>query len=202
MRARLALIASGERCELREVVLRDKPAALLATSPKGTVPVLVTPDGAVIEHSLDVMLWALRRNDPWGWLAPESASLDDLLALVTGCDGDFKTQLDRYKYPDRFVLVEGEPTPRDRGAAFLAMLDARLAASTHLAGERPSLADAALMPFVRQFSMVEPHWFAAQHWPHLQAWLVGWTGTAAFATAMHKYAAWAPGCPLVEFPAL
>lgn len=200
MRARLALIASGERCELREVVLRDKPAALLAASPKGTVPVMVTTEGTVIEHSLDVMLWALRRNDPSGWLAPDAASLEEMLALVTACDGDFKTQLDRYKYPGRFALVEGEPTPRDRGAAFLAMLDARLAASGHLAGQRPSLADAALMPFVRQFSMVEPHWFAAQPWSHLQAWLVASTGTAAFATAMHKYAPWAPDSPIVVFP--
>ena len=48
MRARMALWASGQHCELREVVLRDKPAELLAASPKGTVPVLVLADGTVI----------------------------------------------------------------------------------------------------------------------------------------------------------
>ncbi len=193
MRARLALIASGERCELREVVLRDKPAALLAASPKGTVPVLVTTEGAVIDQSLDIMLWTLRRHDPQGWLAPEGATLDEALALIAACDGDFKTQLDRYKYPNRFEVVQGEPSPRERGAAFLATLEARLASTGQLVGHRASLADAAVMPFVRQFSMVEPEWFATQPWPHLQAWLLAWTESATFAAAMHKYTAWTQG---------
>ena len=71
MRARMALLASGTVCELREIVLRAKPQELFAASPKGTVPVLVLPDGTVIEESLDIMLWALERNDPQHWLAPE-----------------------------------------------------------------------------------------------------------------------------------
>ena len=52
MRARLALAVSGTRCELREVVLRAKPAEMLEASPKGTVPVLVLPGGRVIDESL------------------------------------------------------------------------------------------------------------------------------------------------------
>ena len=55
MRARLALASSGEQVELREVVLRDKPAEMLAASPKGTVPVLVFADGGVLEESRDIM---------------------------------------------------------------------------------------------------------------------------------------------------
>ncbi len=199
MRARLALIASGERCELREIVLRDKPAELLAASPKGTVPVLVTAEGTVIEQSLDIMLWALRRHDPQGWLTPRGATLDEALALVADCDGDFKTQLDRYKYPGRSTLVEGEPSPRERGAAFLSALDVRLATTGQLVGGRTSLADAAVMPFVRQFSMVEPEWFAAQAWPHLQAWLLAWTQSTTYAAVMHKYIVWKPGVEGIVF---
>lgn len=60
MRARLALAVSGQRCELREVVLKAKPQGLLQASPKGTVPVLVLQDGKLIEQSLEVMLHALR----------------------------------------------------------------------------------------------------------------------------------------------
>ena len=41
MRARMALRYSGLAVALREVVLKEMPAALLACSPKGTVPVLV-----------------------------------------------------------------------------------------------------------------------------------------------------------------
>jgi len=68
MRARLALYASGMTVELREVSLRDKPASMLAVSPKASVPVLVLPDGDVIDESWDIMQWSLHRHDPDGWL--------------------------------------------------------------------------------------------------------------------------------------
>lgn len=103
MRARLALFASGTRCRLREVVLRDKPAALLQASPKGTVPVLVLSEGKVLEESLDIMLWALQQQDPQNWLAPEEGSLQAMLDLIQECDERFKHSLDRYKYPGRFT---------------------------------------------------------------------------------------------------
>ncbi|WP_413061499.1 glutathione S-transferase N-terminal domain-containing protein [Sphingomonas carotinifaciens] len=49
MRERLALGIGGVRHELREVRLSNKPAELLAASPKGTVPVLVTAEGVVLD---------------------------------------------------------------------------------------------------------------------------------------------------------
>ena len=55
MRARMALLVSGQTVELREIVLRAKPQAMLDASPKGTVPVLVLSDGRVIDQSLDIM---------------------------------------------------------------------------------------------------------------------------------------------------
>lgn len=200
MRARLALVAGGAQCELREIVLRDKPAQMLAASPKGTVPVLVLPDGLVIEQSLEVMLWALRRHDPQRWLQPEIGSLENMLALVATCDNDFKPQLDRYKYPARFDEAEG--SARERGAQFLRDLEARLSASAHLAGAHATLADAALMPFVRQFAMVDAAWFDAQPWPRLHAWLSDWIASELFARAMHKYTPWKAGEIGIDFPPL
>ena len=79
MRARLALAVSGTRCELREVKLSAKPEAMLAASPKGTVPVLVLPEGEVIAESIDIMRWALARHDPDGWL---DADDDALIAFL------------------------------------------------------------------------------------------------------------------------
>src|SRR5690625_164480 len=105
MRARLALAAAEQPCVLREVVLRNKPQALLDASPKGTVPVVVLPDATVIEESLDIMLWALNQHDPDGWLHPEQGNLEHMLELITHNDGPFKAHLDRYKYPNRFELV-------------------------------------------------------------------------------------------------
>jgi glutathione S-transferase len=198
MRARLALASSGERCELREVVLKNKPAEMLAASPKGTVPVLVLPEGAVLEQSLDIMLWALRRSDPERWLEPDAGTLDDMLALVAMCDNSFKPQLDRYKYPARF---DGSAAgARESGAQFLLQLEARLVGSGQLFGARASLADAAVMPFVRQFSMVDSAWFDSQPWPRLLAWLASWTGSVLFERAMQKYAPWAPGAAGVAYP--
>ena len=96
MRARMALLASRQPVILREVVLRDKPVALLAASPKGTVPVLVDTDGHVIDESMSIMHWALGRNDPDGWLDGHDA------ALIADNDAKFKHHLDRYKYPLRY----------------------------------------------------------------------------------------------------
>jgi len=198
MRARLALAASGEHCELREVVLKNKPAEMLAASSKGTVPVLVLSDATVLEQSLDIMLWALRRNDPLRWLEPDAGTLDDMLALVAERDEHFKPQLDRYKYPARF---EGSSAgARERGAQFLLELETRLAGSGQLFGARASLADAAVMPFVRQFAMVEPAWFETQPWPRLRAWLADWTASPLFERAMWKYAPWTPGETGVVYP--
>ena len=61
MRARMAVMQSGVTCELREVVLRGKLAPMLELSPKGTVPVLQLPDGAVLEESLRHALGADRQ---------------------------------------------------------------------------------------------------------------------------------------------
>lgn len=192
MRARLALAASGEPYELREVLLRDKPAELLAASPKGTVPVLVTAEGSVIDQSLDIMLWALRRHDPLGWLPPDEAAWADTLALIATCDTAFKQQLDRYKYPERHGGAAEAEAARAQGAEFLHALDARLAHAPQLAGGHATLVDAAVMPFVRQFSKVEPAWFAAQRWPQLRSWLDGWTDSALLADVMQKQARWTP----------
>ena len=200
MRARLALLAAGERCELREVVLRDKPAELVAVSPKATVPVLVTADGTVIDQSLDIMLWALRRHDPEAWLTPSDATLAEMLALIEACDRGFKPDLDRYKYPERHrAHVASDPgavdlpAPRERGAVFLHQLDTRLGYTRYLAGGDMALADAAIAPFVRQFAKVDSDWFAAQPWSRLHAWLDAWESSVEFAGVMHRYAAWKPG---------
>lgn len=199
MRARLAIAVSGQVCELREVVLRAKPPALLDASPKATVPVLVTTDGTVIDQSLDIMLWALRQNDPAGWLAPEEGGLVAMLDLIAECDGSFKSQLDRYKYPQRFELPGGEPY-REQAGTWLAKLDARLAARTFLFGGRAALADMAIAPFIRQFAHTDIDWFQGQPWPHLQAWLASWTQSDLFELAMGKYPVWSEGSSAVLFP--
>ena len=200
MRARFALEASGLTCELREVVLRDKPPELLAASAKATVPVLITTDGGLIDESLDIMCWALRKNDPQHWLLPQRGSLEDMLQLVARFDGGFKPHLDRYKYPGRFSGASVQD-PRAQCAAYLDELNALLRDNAYLFGSHATLADFAIAPFVRQFVHTDANWFAAQAWPQLQTWLADWQASAAFARVMHKYVPWKSGTPGVPFPA-
>jgi len=193
MRARLALLASGTICEIREVKLSAKPAELLAISPKATVPVLHLPDGRVIDESLDIMRWALARSDPEGWLD----RTDD--ALIAGNDGPFKHHLDRYKYPDRHGA---DPTEhRSAGLDRLRPLEARLRASPYLCGDAMGLADAALMPFVRQYAQTDRAWFDALPLPGLHAWLTQLTGSSLFEAAMVRLAPWKAGDAQILFPA-
>lgn len=185
MRARMALLVSGTACELREVKLRDKPAEMIAASPKATVPVLVLADGSVIDESIHIMRWALRRNDPEQWLEGGDA------ALIAANDGPFKVHLDRYKYPDRHGA---DPmVHRAQGLAMLAVLEARLADRPYLCGDRRSLADAAVMPFIRQFAAVDRDWFAAQKLPALQRWLAGLAESPLFVRAMAAHPQWRAG---------
>ena len=195
MRARLALHVSGIAVEHREVTLKNKPAHMLALSPKGTVPVLWLPEaqgavgGQVLDQSLDIMLWALRQQDPLAWLPASDAGLSDGLALIAHNDGPFKRQLDRYKYPNRSGLETGA-ADRDEAALWLHTLDARLRAQAFLAGEQFGLADAAVAPFVRQYAHTDPGWFAAQAWSSLVTWLSAFEGSALFDAIMQKHAPW------------
>ncbi|UUZ70581.1 glutathione S-transferase [Polaromonas sp. P2-4] len=207
MRARMALAVSGQRCELREVVLKSKPPEMLAASPKGTVPVLVLPSGEVIDESLDIMLWALRRNDPEGWLTPQRGSLDDMQALIAENDGVFKRSLDRYKYPNRYPqehsvdVQQFAQVHQANGAGWLAGLESRLESGGWLFGNGASLADMAILPFVRQFAHTDTAWFAAQPWPNLLAWLARWEAGALYQSVMEKYPPWQTGHAGVDFPA-
>ncbi|MFD2274112.1 glutathione S-transferase N-terminal domain-containing protein [Undibacterium arcticum] len=142
MRARLALKVSGVEVEMHEVSLRAKPQALLDCSPKGTVPVLRLADGTVIDQSLDIMRWALARNDPQAWLGQDGVTEQDW-ALIARNDGQFKQDLDRYKYAERFPQ-QPAVIYRRQAETFLAELEHRLALQPWLGGQRPGLADFAI----------------------------------------------------------
>lgn len=199
MRARLALTVSGLQCELREVVLRDKPPELLAASPKGTVPVLIDLDGQVLEESLDIMLWALRQHDPELWLAPEQGSLEAMHELIASFDGDFKFHLDRYKYADRHKGAAAIDHLR-HCAGHLEILNTRLCDSRFLFGSHVTLADMAIVPFIRQFAHTDKAWFHQQAWPQLQSWLSTLVDGDIYHRIMQKYPIWVPGGAGVDFP--
>ncbi len=185
MRARMALHVAGIAVDTREISLKAKPAHMLQVSPKGTVPVLVLPNGTVIEQSLDIMHWALAQHDPEGWAADAqfSAAAADLVARN---DGEFKRALDQYKYAIRFP--EQPPAVyRQAGEQFLQTLEQALQDHDYLLSDQVSYADVAIFPFIRQFSMVDAAWFAQAAYPKLKSWLQGWLDSARFAAIMQKY---------------
>ena len=148
MRARMALYVSGQSCEHREIVLRDKPEEMVALSPKATVPVLDADKDCVIDQSLDIMLWALEQNDPLDWLEPEQGTKQDMLDLIARVEDEFKPHLDRYKYSTRYE--DADPYfHRAEAEKMLVELDDRLKNSVYLFGAQPALADFAIAPFVR-----------------------------------------------------
>ncbi|MGY1490489.1 glutathione S-transferase [Methylobacillus pratensis] len=189
MRARMALHYAGIAVDIREIALKAKPAHMLQVSPKGTVPVLVLPDGAVIDESLDIMRWALQQHDPEDWLG-NPALLARAESLIAENDGAFKRALDRYKYAIRFPEQPPEAY-RGQGEAFLQQLESRLQQQSYLLGDHAGLADVAIFPFVRQFSMVDPAWFEAAPYPRLRAWLQAWLASVRFAAVMQKYPVYA-----------
>ena len=199
MRARLAIAASGQKVELREILLRDKPTDFLATSPKGTVPVLKLKNGQVIDESRDIMFWALEQNDPENWLAVWRRTPAFTLAFLDRLDGAFKHDLDRYKYASRYDRDAGS-SHRDSGGVFLAELNQDLQQTGALSGAQLGLLDFASLPFVRQFRIAGADWFDDQSWPHLHAWLGGFLDSASFRLVMQKYPQWSPVGQSIAFP--
>lgn len=192
MRARMALLISGQRFEMREVVLRHKPDAMITASIKGTVPVMVLAGGEVIDQSIDIMRWALHRHDPEHWLAGDDAP------LIQTFDDRFKHHLDRTKYPERHG--SDPAVHRTAGLAMLGDLEQRLAVHPNLCRPERALADIAIMPFVRQFAAVDQSWFDKQAVPRVREWLARHIASPLFELAMVRLKPWAPDDDPVIWP--
>ncbi|MGW8466391.1 glutathione S-transferase [Pseudomonas sp. CLCA07] len=185
MRARMALSYSGVPVNIVEVSLKAKPAEMLALSSKGTVPVL-SADGRVIDESLAIMQWALAQNDPQNWLLKDDPAGQARIAdLIESNDQTFKVHLNRYKYAERYPEQPME-VYRAEGEVFLRQLDELLEGRDYLLAAYPSLADIALMPFVRQFAHVDREWFAQTPYVRLQGWLQRFLESDLFTGVMHK----------------
>ena len=191
IRARMALYYSATVCELREVVLKDKPQEMLQASAKGTVPVLLVGD-SVLDESLDVMAWALSQADPQNWLRYPLQH-----PLITRADEYFKDQLDRYKYFDRYPQ-HSQQHYFEQALIFLRELEELLVSDPlsgnyYLYSANASVLDVAIFPFVRQFAFVDKPKFDDLPLPKLQRWLKDWLQSPLFNAVMPKYPQWLAG---------
>jgi glutathione S-transferase len=196
MRARLGILLAKQAVMLRAIDLRHKPPEMLAASPKGTVPVLVIDNTdnpgqpTVIDESLDIMLWALNLSDPDNLLySDEPDKLPSMLSLIGRFDNEFKKHLENYKSAKRYH-EENKTDHRQLCEAFIIELDNRLSKHQYLMGDKPSLVDYAILPYIRQFARVERQWYIQTPYPHLQHWLKHHLTSQLFSKAMIKHPLW------------
>ncbi|RZV59980.1 MAG: glutathione S-transferase [Pseudomonadales bacterium] len=197
IRARMALCYAAQPVELREVLLRDKPASMLAFSCKGTVPVLVLQEQrgtqTILDESLDIIDWALQQQDPDNWRSEGSPKQQQRQqVLIAQCDSEFKYWLDRYKYADRYPQYSVLEY-RAKAETFLLALERALQKNNYLCGEKLSRADIAIFPFIRQFANVERDWFDASEYHRLVEWLGKQLASTVFTAVMRKYHVWREG---------
>lgn len=192
IRARMALHYAGVQVEMREVLLKDKPPSMLAASSKGTVPVLIFPDGQVLDESYDVMRWALEQSDPEHWWVDELET--EVEQLIQWNDGEFKSHLDHYKYFERYLSTESPEHPmeyyRSQAEEFLMALEQRLSIEKYLLGKTISVADVAIFPFIRQFAFADKNWFDLSPYSNLQSWLTSFLDSDLFVSVMTKHPVW------------
>lgn len=198
MRARLAIFKSQQAVELRDVKLTNKPAAMLAASPKGTVPILVVSASHIIDESLDVMLWSLGQSDPDNLLLSSIVELSDLLAFIDIYDSEFKPCIERYKCAKRYHEANLEACRNDC-EVYIQNLEQRLSKHDFILGEHESLADIAILPFIRQFAKVERQWYVKSSYRNVKRWLNNYLQSALFNKVMAPHPIWVEGSEPVIF---
>lgn len=197
MRARLALAYSGIKCELREVDLKNKPQELRDISPKATVPALLLPDGRVIEQSLDIIHYALACNDTDGWLYPDKAQV---AALIQKNDTEFVMVMHKYKYYERYPEASKAVYLKQTEEVFISWLEEILHSSSYIMGQKISIADIAIFPFIRQWALADEEQFECSPYVHIRKWLGSITNTALYERVMGKHTPWKQGDAVVLFP--
>ena len=200
MRARMALVTSGIPCVLREVDLKNKPPELLEISPKGTVPVLVLPDGGLVDESLDIIYYAVGENDPEGWSNVTDKEQDIIDTLVEHNDTAFAPLLTKYKYFERYPEQSQTEYLQQLEEAFLREFEEQLSKQPYMVTDHVTVADIAMFPFIRQFALVDKAWFAEAPYPRLRSWLQGFLDSPVFERVMQKYAPWKAGDVEAQFP--
>jgi glutathione S-transferase len=190
MRARLAIFKAQQTVLLRDLVLSNKPAEMIAVSPKGTVPVIVLANGTVIEESLEVMLWALQETDPADLLhCHQEGATSVMLLLINEFDQGFKVCLEAYKCAKRYQ-EDNVVECREVCQQYIQQLEQRLTAHLFLMSDKESLADIALIPFIRQFARIERQWYLQSPYPMVRQWLNSYLQSAVFTKVMAKYPLW------------
>ena len=198
MRARLALRLCKIQCIIREISLKAKNSEFLRVSPKATVPVLVLPNGEVLEESLDIIYWSLEQNDPYK-LKINNQLANKTDKLIELFDTEFKFHLDRYKYSSRYNIKNSQ-VHRDKGRDLLVLINNLLEGKNYIGGKNISLLDISILPFVRQYRIADIKWFDNNlGLDNVSNWLNIFLNSDLLASIMTKYKVWEIDDPLTLF---
>ena len=181
-KSQMGTLAANIDVELREIVLKDKPSEFLSVSTSGTVPCLQLKE-KIIDESIDIMIWALRKNDPDRWLDMPAEGY----SLIDDVENKFKPNLDKTKYASRYPQNDNKVS---RGLAidYLIDLDKKIEGD-FLFGKQPKLVDVAIFPFVRQFANIDISWFNEFGWKKLKGWLEAFIESTMFDKSQKKFVA-------------
>ncbi len=198
IRARLALRLCKIQCTIREISLKAKNSEFLRVSPKATVPVLVLPNGEVLEESLDIIYWSLDQNDP------SKLKINNQLAkkthkLIELFDTEFKFHLDRYKYSSRYN-IKNTQVHRDKARGILVQINNILEGNNYIGGNNISLIDISILPFVRQYRIADKKWFDDNlGLENVNNWVNIFLNSDLLASIMKKYKIWEIDDPVTFF---
>ena len=140
---------------------------------------------------MDIIYWALNKNDPHKWLAKGKLENQEIIKLLDDLENKFKPNLDKYKYPSRFSAVD-QFFHRDKNLYFLKKLNSYLKNNKSLNCEHLSLLDYAIFPFVRQFRNVDQDWFDKLNFIFLNKWINQIIDSKDFSSIMKKFKKWEP----------
>ncbi len=199
-RARMALAYAGLIFEHREVDQKNLPKDVEEFSDGKRVPLLLLNDDGPLDHSLDIMHWALLKSDPDGWLDYEVDQLEEMRSLITLADSSFAQDVMKYVNWDGSSDRSREEYRGDC-ELFLGGLEERLARSTFLYEDRVSMADFAIFPFVNMFKQVKLEWFRAALYPNVWRWLDYHLNNQLFKSVSKDYVLWKLGQEPVLFHA-
>ena len=199
MRARLAIRLCKIECIIREISLKAKNSEFLKVSPKGTVPVLVLPNGKVLEESLDIINWSLEQNDPNNLKVNDKVTKKINDKYIQLFDKDFKFHLDRYKYSSRYNISNSE-IHRNKARNILTEINSMLEGKDYIGGQCMSLLDISILPFVRQYRIADINWFDNHlGLRNINNWVNIFLNTEILASIMTKYKVWEKEDPPILF---
>ena len=200
MRARMALYLSNTVVELREVSLRDKPQSMLEISPKGTVPVLILDDGNVIDESIEIIEWCIKKKKN---IFTETLNSDQELFTEDAIklfDEKFKFHLDRYKYATRYEDVD-EILHRESCVEILKTMENKISNKIFFYTDHLNKIDICILPFIRQFRIANPEWFDNHiEFPKVQKWLDNFLKSSILEEIMVSHEVWKKNNTAIFFP--